>query len=139
MILGWREWISLPELSVGPIKGKVDTGARTSALHADEVRVVRRGGERFARFVVPVDADHHVDAIAPLVDYRDIKSSNGVIERRPIIRTLVRIGPRSRHVEISLTDRDTMGFRLLLGRQAIRLFRAAVDPLKSFAASGQTS
>jgi hypothetical protein len=136
LILGWREWIQLPELCDAPIKAKVDTGARTSALHAENVRLVRRGARRFARFVViPTHAADACEAIAPLIDVREVRSSNGAIERRPVIAAQLAIGGRVRTIELSLTDRDTMGFRLLLGRQAIRQFRATVDPLRSFATS----
>jgi hypothetical protein len=132
LVVGWREWVELPGLAANRIKAKVDTGARTSALHAEDVRIVRKGSRRFARFVIPEDADELVEVIAPLVTHREIRSSNGTAEQRPIISAQLLMGGRLRRVEIGLTFRDTMGFRLLLGRQAIRRFRATVDPRRSF-------
>lgn len=138
LILGWREWVELPELADEPIKAKVDTGAATSALHAENIRIVRRRGERFARFLmVPHQENRRAasEVIAPLVGHREVRSSNGAVERRPVVRTRLAIGGRVREVEMTLTERGPMGFRMLIGRQAIRRLRAAVDPMHSFVAS----
>lgn len=133
-LLGWREWLALPELAIEAIKAKVDTGARTSALHADDVRIVRRGGERVVKFrVMPLqgsdDGAHEVEA--PLAGFRKVRSSNGAIERRPVITTAVVVGDERWRIQITLTSRDMMGFRMLLGRQALRR-RARIDPERSF-------
>jgi hypothetical protein len=132
--IGWREWVVFPELWDGPIKAKIDTGARTSAIHAYHIRPVLRGGERFVRFDIhPVQ--HHkqpeISCIAPIHDRRVVTSSNGLREKRYIILTRLRIGTKSWPVELSLTNRDELGFRVLIGRQAIR-GHAVVDPGRSY-------
>ena len=135
LVVGWREWLRLPELGVEAIKAKVDTGARTSALHAENVRIVRgRSGRASVRFTVhPVQRSgkRAVEAVAPLVGERRVTSSSGSRELRPVIRTVVNIGSLEWPIEITLTRRDVMGFRMLLGRQALR-GRAVVDPGRSF-------
>ncbi len=134
LCVGWREWVSLPDLGVKAIKVKVNTGARTSALHAEYVRYVRRGGKRMVRFVVnPVQRSVHgqVEALAPLVGKRHIKSSSGHIEERPVIRTRMQLDGDLFDIELTLTSRDQMGFRMLVGRQAIR-GHAVVDPGRSY-------
>ena len=138
LVLGWREWVALPELSDEPIKAKIDTGARTSALHAENVRIVRIRGDRFARFLMVPRQNSHAGAcevIAPLVAHRYVRSSNGAVERRPVIITQLSVGARVREVELTLTERGPMGFRMLIGRQAIKRLRATVDPMHSFVAS----
>ena len=133
--IGWREWLGLPELGVARIKAKVDTGARTSALHAEDVRVVGGGrGRARVRFTVhPVQRSRKgaVEAMATLIGERTVTSSSGTRETRPVIRTLVRIGDAEWPIEITLTRRDVMGFRMLLGRQALH-GQAVVDPGRSF-------
>lgn len=133
-VIGWREWLRLPQLGVDLIKAKVDTGARTSALHADDIRIVRRGGRRFVRFTVhPKQRSRRVavEAIAPLVAERRVRSSSGDSEVRPVIVTRVNVGGDEWPIEISLTRRDVMGFRMLLGRQALR-GHTVVDPGRSY-------
>jgi hypothetical protein len=132
--IGWREWVRLPDLGRASVKAKVDTGARTSALHAEALRFVRRGGKRFVRFVVyPRQRSKKgaMEAIAPLVGSRSVRSSNGVTEVRPVVLTTLELGGATWEIELTLTRRDVMGFRLLLGRQAIR-GHALVDPGRSF-------
>lgn len=132
--VGWREWVALPELGIGRIKAKVDTGARSSALHAYQIRYVRRGGKRIVKFRVhPVQKDdrNFVDAEGEWLEERRVRSSSGTETVRPVIRTLLRIGGRSWPIELTLTRRDAMGFRLLLGRQALK-GRCLVDPGRSF-------
>jgi hypothetical protein len=134
LIIGWREWLSLPELGVDAIKVKVDTGARTSSLHASEVRIVRRGSVRYAVFKVhPIQRDvhHEVSARAKLIGHRSVRNSGGAEERRPVVETAIEIGGQRWPIELTLTRRDMMGFRMLLGRQAIR-GRALVDSGASY-------
>lgn len=134
LVVGWREWLRLPELGVRQIKAKVDTGAATSALHAEELRFVRRGEKRYVRFVLhPIQRQRGrgIEAKALVVGERKVKSSNGEVELRPVIRTRVDIGGRLWPIEVTLTRRDVMGFRMLLGRQALR-GQALVDPGRSF-------
>ncbi len=133
-VIGWREWVGLPELGVERIKAKVDTGARSSALHAYDVRVVRHGARLLVRFrVLPFQRSEReaVEAEATLLEYRSIRNSGGLVERRPVIQTAVRIGELSVPIELTLTSRDAMGFRMLLGRQAVR-DAFIVDPGRSF-------
>jgi hypothetical protein len=135
--IGWREWVALPELGLDRIKAKVDTGARTSALHAIRVRSVRSRGVDKVRFAVhPVQrtSTPTVDCEAILIDERYVRSSDGRRELRPVIETLLRIGDREWPIEITLTDRALMGFRLLLGRRAVRK-KFVVDPGTSWIAS----
>jgi ribosomal protein S6--L-glutamate ligase len=121
-ILGWEEWVMLPELGLGAIKAKVDTGARTSALHAFYVEAFGPARARKVRFGVhplPRRSDIAVECTARLVDRREVKSSNGEIEERYVIETPIRIGERQWRIEVTLANRDMMSYRMLLGRQAI--------------------
>jgi len=133
-ILGWEEWIALPELGLPAIKVKVDTGARTSALHAVFVESIgskRAPKVRFGVHPVPGRPDVEVVCEAPLVDRREVRSSNGEREERYVIATPLRIGDREWPIEVTLTNRDTMIYRMLLGRQAI-IKGVLVDPSASF-------
>jgi hypothetical protein len=139
--VGWREWVGLPDLGIDAIKAKLDTGARSSTLHAWDVDIVDRPHAGPAvRFVLhPRQRDRSltVAAEAPLVGWRDVRSSNGTRERRPVIRTPVVISRQRIDIELTLTRRDEMGFRLLIGRQALRR-RFVIDPARSFAGGGTT-
>jgi hypothetical protein len=133
-VIGWREWLTLPELGVERVKVKVDTGARTSALHAFNVRRFEVDGEPWVAFKLhPLqrDAKTTIEAKAPLAEEREVRSSNGTVSRRPVIRTTMRLGEHSWTAELTLVRRDVMGFRMLLGRQAVR-GRFLVDPGGSF-------
>ena len=134
-ILGWEEWVALPELGLPAIKAKVDTGARTSALHAFFVEPFGSGARRRkVRFGVHPDpaARRHRDRLhGPVVDRRDVTSSNGEREKRYVIATPIRIGDREWPIEVTLTNRDAMSYRMLLGRQAIG-DGILVDPAASF-------
>src|SRR5688572_3844688 len=121
-ILGWEEWIMLPELGLGAIKAKVDTGARTSALHAFYVEPFGAARARKVRFGVhplPRRNDIAIECTARVIDRREVRSSNGKIEERYVIETPIRIGERQWRIEVTLTNRDMMSYRMLLGRQAI--------------------
>ena len=137
-VLGWREWVALPELGIPAIKAKVDTGARSSALHASDVEIIRRGQKRLARFKVHPfqrDTGRTVVAEAELIDHRRVRTSGGGADVRPVIRTVVEIAGRRWTIDVTLAGREAMGFRMLLGRQAIRR-RFLVDPGGSFLAGG---
>ncbi|MCM8558361.1 ATP-dependent zinc protease [Sphingomicrobium sediminis] len=132
--VGWREWIALPGLGVEAVKAKVDTGARTSAIHAWKVRHFERDGREHISFCLhPLqDNDSYVvEAEAPLLEMRKVRSSNGQEQRRFVIETEVEISDTRYPIELTLTNRDEMGFRMLLGRQALRR-RWLVDPGKSY-------
>ena len=133
-ILGWEEWVALPELRLPAIKAKVDTGARTSALHAYFVEPCGTGRKPMVRFGVhpiPRRSDVEVICTASVVDRRHVASSNGERENRYVISTLLSIGSRQWPIEVTLTNRDTMSYRMLLGRQAITE-GILVDPASSF-------
>ena len=132
--IGWREWIALPDLGVDAIKVKVDTGARSSALHAFELRSFEQDGVEFVRFTIHPrqrDAKVSVEVECPVVGRRWIRSSSGHRSRRPVIRTPIELFGQTWPIEVTLTNRDAMGFRMLLGRKAISR-RFLVDVSKSY-------
>lgn len=134
LTLGWREWVDLPELGLASIKAKVDTGARTSALHAFEVRQYDAGGRSKVEFKMhprQKDNDTVVVCHADVLDERVVRDSGGHTEKRWVIETPVTIGSDTWPIEITLTARDDMLFRMLIGRTAIRK-RAVVDPARSY-------
>ncbi len=135
-VIGWREWVGLPDLGVERIKAKIDTGARTSALHAFDLSTEIIDGVEHARFTIyPIQRSHEssVRALVPVVDHRRIRSSNGAVQSRPVVQSTLTIGGWPVPIDITLTGRDEMGFRLLIGRAAIRrLF--VVDPARSYLA-----
>lgn len=121
--LGWEEWVSLPDLSLPAIKAKVDTGARTSALHAVAIEPFGTEKNPQVRFIMhPNPADPTVEVIcsAKVTDRRNVTSSNGVSELRYVITANISIGGQTWPTEISLTNRETMGYRMLLGRSALK-------------------
>ena len=133
-MIGWREWVGLPDLDIPWIKAKIDTGARSSALHAFDLEPFERDGAPWVRFQVHPwqrSADDPVEVTAAVIDHRHVRSSNGTGERRPVIDTTLRLGRYQLPLEVTLTSRDQMGFRLLIGRQALR-GRALIDPERSF-------
>lgn len=134
--IGWREWVSIPELGIARVKAKVDTGARSSALHAIRIHVAEENGVEVVRFAVhPFQDDSRttVHCEAPLLEKRWVTSSNGKRQLRPVIRTTISLDGRDWPIDITLTSRDMMGFRMLLGREAVRK-RYVVDPSRSYLA-----
>lgn len=132
--IGWREWVALPDLGVRRVKAKVDTGALTSALHAFDIRRFRRGKKRMVRFKIHPyqrDTKRTVEAEAPLADRRMVRSSSGHETLRAVIVTEVEVLGQRWPIELTLVARGDMGFRMLLGRQALR-GRFVVDPGRSF-------
>ena len=135
VLVGWREWVALPELGLLALRCKVDTGAATSAIHAEKIEAFERDGQPWARFRVrPFLRKHRKIVVwceAPIVDERTVTSSSGHTEHRYVVLTPLRLGIRSSAptwaIELTLTDRRTMRFPMLLGRQAME-GRIIVDP-----------
>jgi hypothetical protein len=133
-IIGWREWVGLPELGIPLIKAKVDTGARSSSLHAVNVKKFTRDGETWVRFQVhPIQrsSEHTVEVEAVVIEERTVRSSSGNSSLRPVILTHVTLLGKTWPIEITLAARDDMGFRMLLGREAVR-GKFFIDPKASY-------
>jgi hypothetical protein len=122
-VIGWREWVGLPQLSIDRIKAKVDTGARSSSLHAFDIQSFEREGRQFVRFRIhPVQRNTKATQVAEaeVIEFRPVKSSTGHITRRPVVLTDVVLMGQCWAIELTLASRDEMGFRMLLGREAVR-------------------
>ena len=121
-MLGWREWVALPELKLAKIKAKIDTGARSSALHAFAIEPYRKGGQRWVMFAIhPLqkNCDVAIECHAPVKDRRMVTDSGGHKQRRYVIETPLVLWQSVIRAEMTLTNRDTMRFRMLLGRTAM--------------------
>lgn len=133
-VVGWKEWVSLPELGIARLKAKVDTGARTSSLHTYFIEPFEKGGAPMVRFGVhPFQKKRLGGHIceAPVADKRRIRTSSGEDQYRYIIITEIKMGRQSFPLELSLSNRDAMLFRMLLGRTALR-GRFVIDPYKKY-------
>ena len=119
LVVGWRELVDLPQLSLKGIPAKIDSGARTSSLHGQVIEEIDRDGEQFVRFAVGWDGAEHI-CEAVHVDVRGITSSNGDTQQRYVIKTPLKIGDTSFRAEISLANRSDMKFPMLIGRSALR-------------------
>ncbi|MDT7041753.1 ATP-dependent zinc protease [Candidatus Nitronereus thalassa] len=132
--IGWREWLALPDLGVEFIKTKVDTGARTSALHAFDIEPFKKNGQDWIRFTLhPIQRNDKIEQACSckIKGSRFVTNSGGIEEKRFVIVTPITIGHQTWPIEVTLTNRDEMGFRMLLGRTALRK-RFLVDPAKSY-------
>ncbi|WOJ94115.1 ATP-dependent zinc protease [Congregibacter variabilis] len=132
--LGWREWIGFPDIGIAQIKAKVDTGARTSCLHAFKVEPFEHEGASWVSFDIhpsQTDGTEVIQCKAPVLEQRVVRDSGGHEELRYVIETTMTIGDHEQTAEVTLTDRDTMKFRVLLGRTAIQ-GTFTVDPARSY-------
>src|SRR5262249_26730250 len=135
-VVGWREWVRLPQMGDFHIKAKIDTGARSSALHVFDVETFMRRGAAWVRFQIhPLQrsVESTVRAAAPIFEHRAVRSSSGHVELRPVILTELELFGEQWPIELTLANRDQMGFRMLLGREALRR-RLTVDPGRSYLA-----
>ena len=138
-IIGWRERVSLPDLGIQQVTAKIDTGARTSCLHAFHVEEFDRDGVPWVRFGVHPyqrDTNHEVWCESPVVDMRIVRNSGGQETHRYFISTRVHIEDHAWEIEISLADRDNMGYRMLLGRTAVQE-HFLVNPARSYLISSK--
>lgn len=132
-VIGWREHIGLPEFGIDSMPAKVDTGAKTSALHAVDQELLEIDGDTWVEFMIPVHNRRTSRRLrAPFLEERDIKNTGGVPERRLIVRTKLHIAHRTWSIDISLANRKKMEFDIILGRTAIRDHQLVVDPGRSF-------
>ncbi|CAM3898098.1 ATP-dependent zinc protease family protein [Nocardioides zeicaulis] len=122
VILGWREWVGLPQAGVAWMKAKIDTGARSSSIHAFDLESYVRDGAEWVRFSIHPwqrSDDDHVELSLPVLDVREVRSSNGQVERRYAVAMDVTLAGRTITTEMTLSNRDEMGFRMLVGREAL--------------------
>lgn len=134
-VIGLREWIGLPGLGIDQIMAKVDTGAKTSALHASQIETFERNGETWVRFNAHIGSQKKQRAQrceAVLVDYRSIRSSNGQLQERHVIRTPLVLGDRCWSVYFTLTCRKSMRYRVLIGCTAMLEGELVIDPGRRF-------
>lgn len=132
-LVGWREWASLPMLNTPLIKVKIDTGAKTSALHVYDLEIINIDNKKYAKFVIhPLQKNDVIvcQALAEVIDTRIIRSSSGHAQERFVIRSPIKIGHHYWDIDITLTKRDIMNHRMLLGREAMNSI--LVDPSKSY-------
>ena len=133
-MLGWREWVALPELNIELVKAKIDTGARSSALHAFAIEPYRKGGERWVMFAIhPIQkqTDISIECHAPIKDRRIVSDSGGHKQHRYVIETQLILGKKTIKAEMTLTNRDSMLFRMLIGRTTMS-DQFIIDPHASF-------
>ncbi|HSJ83599.1 MAG TPA: RimK/LysX family protein [Acidimicrobiia bacterium] len=134
MVIGWREWVQLPDLGVSEMKAKVDTGADNSSLHAFNLERFERDGVEYVRFEIHPKQRSRKPTIhceAPLAMEKKVKNPGGRTELRPVIRTGIIVAGEHLEALVNLTSRDEMGFRMLLGRRAVRS-RFVIDPGRSY-------
>ena len=132
-LVGWREWVALPSIMDEPIRAKVDTGARTSALHAPDLSLHQCSGRTLATFTLTDTANTERLKTVEVVEQRSVRSSNGVEEVRPVVVIELVLGTSAWPIELTLTDREMMGFPMLIGRSALRN-RCLIDPNRSYCA-----
>jgi len=129
--VGWRESVSLPQFKLIDIKAKIDTGAKTSALHADDIEFITIKGKKFVRFSIETEDGKKKHIESRFLDEREIKSSTGQKTIRPVVKTTIRMGKSEFEIEITLINRDLMGFKMLIGREALN-GRFLINPARSY-------
>ncbi len=138
-LFGWMEYIGLPQLGLDQVKAKLDTGARTSAIHAENIELFDKDGVEWVRFQTLPDWDNpHVgfrSVEAPVVHVREIKNTSGIPEERLVVKTKARFGKRLWMIDVSLADRTNMSFPMIIGRAALKNHAVAVHTRKTFLVS----
>lgn len=129
VLIGWREQVSLPEFKIKSLKAKIDTGAKTSALHADQIDIITIKGKKIVKFMFTSEDGEQYVIKSPLIDQRVIKSSNGEKTLRPVVKTTLKMGETIFEIEVTLINRDMMGFKMLIGREALN-GRFIIHPAK---------
>lgn len=127
--VGWRETVSLPKFKLKDLRAKIDTGAKTSALHADKIEVITVNGKKIVKFLFITEEGKHLTIKTPFIEERAIKSSNGDKTLRPVIKTEIKMGKEQFEIEVTLINRDLMGFKMLIGREALN-GRFVINPAK---------
>jgi hypothetical protein len=131
ILIGWRELVSLSQFKLFNIKAKIDTGAKTSALHAENIEYITVKGKKYVRFIVEAENGDSILIKSPFIEERDVKSSTGHKTRRPVVKTKIQLGKDIFEIEITLINRDLMGFKMLIGRDALN-GNYFINPSKSY-------
>jgi len=129
-LIGWSETVSFPNFKLKNLKAKIDTGAKTSALHAEEIEHMTIKGKKYVSFVFLTDEGKRRIIKAPLIEERIIKSSTGNQTLRPVVKTTIKLGRHEYEIELTLIDRNLMGFKMLLGREALKN-RFVINPARA--------
>lgn len=129
--VGWREMICLPDFKLTDVKAKIDTGAKTSALHAEEIEVFTEKGKKYVRFLFETEEGKKKHIKTRFIEEREIKSSTGQKTIRPVVTTKIRLGKSEFDIEVTLINRDLMGFKMLIGREALN-GRFLINPARSY-------
>lgn len=127
--VGWRETVSLPKFKLKDLRAKIDTGAKTSALHADQIEIITVNGKKHVRFLFINDEGKEIYVKSPFIEERSIRSSNGDRTLRPVVKTEIVMGKHRFEIEVTLINRDLMGFKMLIGREALN-GRFLINPAK---------
>ncbi len=127
--VGWKEIVSLPKFKLKEVRAKIDTGAKTSALHADKIEFLTVNGERYVRFLFITEDGKNQYIKTPLIEERSIRSSNGDRTVRPVVKTEIKMGHHRFEIEVTLINRDLMGYKMLIGREALN-GRFLINPSK---------
>lgn len=127
--VGWREVVSLPKFKLKDLRAKIDTGAKTSALHADSIEFITIKGKKYVKFLFICEDGKHHYIKSPFIEERAIRSSNGDKTVRPVVKTEIKMGKERFEIEVTLINRDMMGFKMLIGREALN-GRFLINPSK---------